>query len=78
MSKLEDTFGGFEVANFFFSYNLETEYAENGQSYWMPSNSSGFGIDFEKAFRTPEACEKYMRDTIRESCEDIIKEMDEI
>ena len=68
----------FDVAGFQFSYQLETEYSENGQRYWMPCNNSDFGIDFQKAFRTPEACEKYMRNTIKKSCEDILAEMEEI
>jgi len=63
----------FDIGNTQFVCRLEDEYSHNGHSYWMPDNNSGFNIDFCRAFRTKEACEKYMKSMVKKTSEEMLK-----
>jgi hypothetical protein len=65
----------FDVAGDQFHCTLEDDYSRNNRAYWYPANNSGFGIDHNKAFNTPEACEKYMKAEIKKTCKLYLKDL---
>jgi len=70
-------FHNFWIGTEIFSCSLESNYSDNGQSYWMPDDDSDFRIDHTKCFRTKEACETYMRKEVEKTCRYILKHLKE-
>jgi len=64
----------FYIADMQFSCDRE-EWGLNNHMYWLPSVDicSDWGIDTKKAFRTKEACEKYIRKQVIMVAKEILK-----
>jgi len=65
----------FDIAGDQFHCSLEDEYSKNHIPYWSPWCNSGFGIDHHKCFKTPEACEKYMRKQVKITCKLYLRDL---
>jgi len=65
----------FKIAEYKFHCSLETEYTKTGNPVWIPWCNSGFGIDYHKQFKTPEACERYMRKKIKQRCKAYLRDL---
>jgi len=64
----------FYIADLQFKCDRE-QWGLNGHMHWLPSVdiNSDWGIDSHKAFRTKEACEKYIRKQVIRTAKEILK-----
>ena len=65
----------FEIAHLQFTCVYDKDFKPQG--YWYPSatlHSSDYGIDVDKGFKTPEACEASIRKSVRKFCTTMLKD----